>query len=95
MKTGDTFESRTGQVYTVETIHNDGGLTISRNSTGKLVKIPAGLIERTRKRFEAGPDVVLEFHASEKNGGISYTSTIESATAHVLNLKCGKSGWTK
>ena len=90
MKTGDTFESRTGQVYTLVTIHDDGGLTISRNSTGKLVKVPAGLIERTRERIAKG--VTLKPQRSEKQGGISYTVAIESGVCFALGLQVG---WTK
>ena len=90
IRLGDKFNSRTGVGYTVTKIFDDGGFEIERSSTGKTVKIPAGLIERTRQRVERGDYIALQ--ANETKHGISYTSAITEGVVYALGLR---QGWVK
>ena len=90
IRLGDKFNSRTGVGYTVTKIFDDGGFEIERSSTGKTVKIPGGLIERTRQRAERGDYIALQ--ANETQNGISYTSAITEGVVFSLGLR---QGWVK
>lgn len=81
IKKGQSFESRTGAVYTVKSV-DPRGFIIIRNSSGKDVRISSKLIESTRDKIEAGQS--LNFQANGPKGGISYTVAIEAGVVHAL-----------
>jgi hypothetical protein len=79
---GDTFTSRGGSKFTVTSKAANGGFTITRDSTGKSVKITKSILSNTLERAKAGE--CFKYQANKTKGGISYTVAIESGVAFAL-----------
>ena len=79
---GDRFKSRGGAEYTVTEIHDNGGFTIERVSTGKAVRISGRIIGTVLARIGDGESLAYQANASK--GGISYTVAIEAGVVYAM-----------
>ena len=79
---GASFTSRGGAVYTVTEDRGDKGFTITRNSSGKAVRISGRMIASTITRALAGESFAYQANATK--GGISYTVAIEAGVVYAL-----------
>ena len=79
---GDTFNSRGGAAYTVTSVDDRGGFTITRQSTGKAVKISGAAVAKVLARAIAGE--AFAYQQNTTKGGISYTVAIEAGVVYAL-----------
>jgi len=79
---GDTFTSRGGAAYTVTEDRGDKGFTITRDSTGRAVRISGRMIASTITRALAGESFAYQANATQ--GGISYTGAGEAGVVYAL-----------
>ena len=79
---GATFTSRGGAAYTVTEDRGDKGFTITRDSTGKSVRISGRMIASTIARAQAGESFAYQANATQ--GGISYTVAVEAGVVYAL-----------
>jgi len=82
---GDTITSRGGSTYTVTAIRTEGrgkGLTITRASSGKEVRISDRMVQNTLSRINKGEEI--KFQKNQTQGGISFTVAIEAGVIGCL-----------
>jgi hypothetical protein len=79
---GDTYKSRTGALYTVQSVRPDGGFIARRDSSGKCVTVSGRMIGRTRTAALNGATFAYQRNATQ--GGISYTVAIEAGVVYAL-----------
>jgi hypothetical protein len=85
IQVGDTFQSRGGSQYKVTEVRAEGrakGFTISRDSTGKEVRISEKLCRSSLTLLLS--QGFLTYQANQKRGGISYTVAIEAGVVFAL-----------
>jgi len=83
---GTVFFSRGGSAYTLTEIRTTGrgaGLTITRSSTGKAVRVSLKLINSCLTRLQNGEQ--LKYQANTTKGGISFTVAVEAGVAFALS----------
>ena len=82
---GDTITSRGGSTYKVTAIRTEGrgkGLTITRASSGKEVRISDRMVQNTLSRINKGEEI--KFQKNQTQGGISFTVAIEAGVIGCL-----------
>lgn len=79
---GASFTSRGGAAYTVTEDRGDKGFTITRDSTGRAVRISGRMIASTIDRAQAGESFAYQANATQ--GGISYTVAVEAGVVYAL-----------
>ena len=79
---GDTYQSRGGSGYTVQSVRPDGGFIARRDSTGKCVTVSGRMIARTRTAALNGATFAYQKNGAQ--GGISYTVAIEAGVVYAL-----------